>query len=588
MVSGPTLPIVEPAAPNAPLDLIPVRRLNEFTYCPRLVYLEWVQGEWAENVETLEGTFGHRNVDKPDRKQFDAPTPAAEPDATSPDRIHARSLMLSAPGEGLLANLDLVEVEGKSATPVDYKRGTVPDNDEESYEPERVQLCAQGLILRENGFESHEGVLYYIASRKRVTIPFTDELISRTRQLAAEFRSTAEAGRIPPPLVDSPKCPRCSLVGICLPDETNLLRSLDIPHTLDDEPAEEAVEPEVPAGVRRLLPARHDALPLYLQDHGLSLTKSGDVLIVKKKGDQVQSVRLKDVSQVCIFGSIYVTEPALRELALRGIPICHFTYGGWFYAQTTGLTHKNVELRLRQYAAAGDASLSLELAKQFVVGKIRNCRTLLRRHLEAADKEKLLYQLNDYARKAAACDSLASLLGIEGTAARVYFSGFAQLLRGDESFDIDGRNRRPPKDPVNALLSFLYSLLTKDLTIAASAVGFDPYLGVYHQPRYGKPALALDLAEEFRPLIADSTVLTLINNGEVNRDDFINRAGATSMTDSGRRAVMSAYERRMQSEVTHPLFGYRISYRRLLEVQCRLFARTVTGEFPEYPAFTTR
>jgi CRISPR-associated protein Cas1 len=202
--------------------------------------------------------------------------------------------------------------------------------------------------------------------------------------------------------------------------------------------------------------------------------------------------------------------------------------------------------------------------------------------------EKILYQLNDYARKAEACESLESLLGIEGTAARVYFSGFKRLLQEDGSFDIEGRNRRPPRDPVNALLSFVYSLLTKDLTVTVNAVGLDPFLGVYHQPRYGKPALALDLAEEFRPLIADSTVLTLINNGEVTRNDFLERAGAVTLTDAGRKAVMGAYERRMESEVTHPLFGYRASYRRLLEVQCRLFARTLSGEVAEYPVFTTR
>jgi CRISPR-associated protein Cas1 len=586
MIAGPSLPI--PDQTSAPeRDLIPVRQLNEFAYCPRLGYLEWVQGEWAENLETLQGSFGHRNVDKPTRKQFEA-----SDESTPADPIHARSLMLSAPGEGLIANLDLVELEGKTATPVDYKRGTVPDNDERSYEPERVQLCAQGLILRENGYTCTEGVLYFIASRQRVTIPFTDELIARTRELAINFRATAEAGRIPPPLVDSPKCPRCSLVGICLPDETNLLRSLDLSHSLDGDAPETAastIEESPPAErVRRLIPARHDALPLYLQDHGLSLTKSGDVLVIKKKGIEIRKTRLKDISQVCVFGSAAVTEPALRELAIRGIPICHFTYGGWFYAQTTGLTHKNVELRLRQYAAAGDPGRALALSRQLVIGKIRNCRTLLRRHLESADKPKLLYQLNDYARKAAVCEESASLLGIEGMAAKVYFSGFARLLHGDDSFDIEGRNRRPPRDPVNALLSFLYSLLTKDLTVTVNAVGFDPYLGMYHQPRYGKPALALDLAEEFRPLIADSTVLTLINNREVVAGDFIRRSGAVTLTDAGRRAVMSAYERRLQSEITHPLFGYRISYRRLLEVQARLFARTVSGELPEYPAFTTR
>jgi len=610
--------------------------LNEFTYCPRLGYLEWVQGEWAENIETLEGTFGHRNVDQPDRKSFDAPekvdegasdkgqvTSEADQDGnpSSPQlsslnpqplpSIHARSLTLSAPAEGILAKLDLLELDGTSATPVDYKRGKLPDVPEGAYEPERVQLCAQGLILRANGFDAREGILYFIESRRRVVIPFTDELIARTRQLVIQFRQTANAGRLPPPLEDSPKCPRCSLVGICLPDETNLLLRMgqrgsdkgqvasDKEETLNETTSDSSLEPLPPdtsPPVRRLLATRHDALPLYLQDYGLSLGKSGERMVVKKKGEEIKTVAIKDISQVCLYGNINVTEPAVRDLATRGIPICHFSFGGWFYAVTTGLVHKNVELRIRQFEVAAQPAPSLELARQFIIGKIKNCRTLLRRHLPDEGstspattlRDKLLWQLHEYAHKAANVTSAESLLGIEGTAARVYFSGLKQLLKGDGSFDIDGRNRRPPRDPINALLSFLYSLLTKDLTITLQAVGFDPLLGFLHQPRYGKPALALDLAEEFRPLIADSTVLSLVNNREVQAHDFLCRAGAVALTDAGRRAVMAAYERRMQTEITHPIFGYKISYRRVLEVQARLLARTVLGELPEYPSFQTR
>jgi len=224
--------------------MIFVRMLNEFTYCPRPGYLEWVEGEWASNLETMEGTFGHRRVDQEpkrakrkaesgERKAAEANDQCSNPnvqetqnDAEKP--IHTRSLMLSAPSEGLLAKLDLLELEGMTATPVDYKRGKVPNIPEGAYEPERVQLCAQGMILRDNGFQCDRGVLYFIGSKKRVTIEFSDELIQRTRHLRDEFRRTAAAGVIPPPLIDSPKCPRCSLVGICLPDETNLLQCIPI------------------------------------------------------------------------------------------------------------------------------------------------------------------------------------------------------------------------------------------------------------------------------------------------------------------------------------------------------------------------
>ena len=156
------------------------------------------------------------------------------------------------------------------------------------------------------------------------------------------------------------------------------------------------------------------------------------------------------------------------------------------------------------------------------------------------------------------------------------------------AFDFHGRNRRPPRDPVNALLSLAYSLLVKDLTIACYAVGFDPHMGFYHQPRFGRPALALDLMEPFRPLIADSAVLSAINTRMVTPKDFIQAGPAVSLTPEGRKNFYRAYELRMDAMVTHPLFDYRVSYRRLLEIQARLLARVLEGEIGSYPVFVTR
>jgi CRISPR-associated protein Cas1 len=200
-----------------------------------------------------------------------------------------------------------------------------------------------------------------------------------------------------------------------------------------------------------------------------------------------------------------------------------------------------------------------------------------------------LGQLSELAKAAEAERSIESLLGIEGTAARLYFSQFSLLLKNlPESFAFEERNRRPPKDPINALLSFLYALLVKDVTAAALAAGLDPYVGVYHRPGFGRPALALDLAEEFRPLIGDSTAMMAINNGELHKEDFISRAGGVSLTDKGRRKAIAADERRMTSELTHPLFRYKASYRRSLEIQARLLAAVLTGDVPSYRPLTTR
>lgn len=636
--------------PDLP-DMIPVRMLNEFTYCPRLGYLEWVEGEWAGNLETMEGTFGHRRVDqapKRAKRKSESEEPKADgandqtPNANdkSDDQnnpsIHARSLILSAPTEGLLAKLDLLELEGMEATPVDYKRGKAPNIPEGAYEPERVQLCAQGLILRANGFECNRGVLYFIASKKRVTIEFTEDLILRTRQLRDSFRTTASAGVLPPPLVDSPKCPRCSLVGICLPDETNLLQcGSTVPVEISSESVEAirpgATEHIAEPRVRKLLPANDDALPLYVQTQGAMVGKSGDRLTIKYKDEVLAERRLMDVSQVSMFGNVMISAQALRELTTRGIPVCHLTYGGWFHGLTSGLMHNNVELRIRQFEIAADPERSLKIARCFISGKIRNSRTLLRRHLPddslelvpvsgvASDlgydseaesspnaspgsdsrtvtfpftkqltRAELLSKLIDYRLKAERATSAETLLGLEGMAAKTYFAGLFELLNGRHDFDVNDRNRRPPKDPVNAVLSFVYALLVKELTVVLQGVGFDPMLGFFHRPRYGRPSLALDVAEEYRPLIGDSVALMAFNNGEVDHSSFLDRAGAVTLTESGRKSIIAAFERRLEQEVTHPTFGYRVSYRRILEVQARLLARTVTGELPEYVPFCTR
>jgi CRISPR-associated protein Cas1 len=553
-------------------DLVPVRMLNEHAYCPRLAYLEWVQGDFVDNAETVEGRFQHRNVDV---ERGDLPDPEEPPG----ERMHARSVMMSAPIVGLVAKMDLVEADGMFATPVDYKRGRAPDTDDQAWEPERVQICAQALVLEENGYKVERGVIYFVKSKQRVEVVIDADLRARTLALLAELRISADQPAPPPPLIDSPKCPRCALVSICLPDETNLLR----PGGRDGE-------------IRPLVPSRDDALPLYVQSPGAKIGKRGAELLVETRDGDKHSVRMADTSHVAVFGNVQISTQAIQELASQGISVAYLSSGGWFYALTRGMDHKNVDLRRRQFAAAADPQRSLEIARRLVTVKIRNCRTMIRRNAEAAPV-RALSRLKELANSAAEAGSLETLLGLEGTAARVYFETYSTLLgppanndRPAEnlSFDFDGRNRRPPKDPVNALLSFGYAMLAKDVTIALQVVGFDPFLGFYHQLRYGRPALALDIMEEFRPLIVDSVVMAGINTGAFRLSDFLRRAGSVALTPGGRGKFLRAYERRMDEEIAHPIFGYRISYRRTLEVQIRLLARYLTGEIDEYPPFATR
>jgi CRISPR-associated protein Cas1 len=558
-------------------DLLPARMLNEFTYCPRLAYLEWVQGEWADNADTLDGEYVHRNADRPDHRAIGMPGPD---EVAEEDRLHARSLRLESEELGVVAVVDIVEVEGQRATPVDYKKGAAPDIPEGAWEPERVQLCAQGLLLREAGFECDEGFLWYAGSRRRVSVRFDDALVARTRELIAGCRQMARGGAMPLPLVDSPKCPRCSLVGICLPDETHLLLQQA------DANASSADDPEPPTRPRTLLAPRPETIPLHIAEPGARVGKRGDRLVVELKDETLAEVRLKDVSELCLYGPVQVSTQAMHELLDRDIAVCYFTSGGWFRGIAHGMAHKNIELRIRQHAVAADPNQALCLARAFVAGKIRGGRTLLRRNLpEGGD---ILDSLAQAARDAERSESIGSLMGVEGMAAKRYFAAFATLFKDQRGIAFEGRNRRPPTDPVNATLSFLYSLLARELTAATLACGLDPYLGFLHQPRYGRPALALDLAEEFRSLLADSTALSLFNTGELTANDFVARAGAVALRPTGRKAVLKAWERRLLSEVIHPVFGYTASYRRILMIQARLLGRVLLGELPEYPAFKTR
>ena len=558
---------------NKDSELLPVRMLNEMVYCERLFYLEYVQGDFQDSAETIEGRYKHHNVDK---EKGELPNKSVLEEVDNNNVIHASSVLLSGEICKLIARMDLIEGIGKEVQPVEYKRGEPPDNSERVWPSDLIQVCAQAIILRENGFECNIGVVYYFGTKQRITVEITDELIKTTMSYVEKARTISTKKAIPKPLVDSQKCPKCSLVSICLPDETNSL--LNQKGEIDD------------TDVRRLYPARDDSLPVYVMDQGAIVGKKGEEIEIKLSGKVISRIRLMDTSQLSIFGNVQVTTQTIQELCRRGIPVCYFSFGGWFNGMTQGITHKNVNLRIHQYDIASDQKKALNISRKFVNGKIRNCRTLLKRNLKV-DSEKALEELKKYGDSALDASDLPMLLGIEGTAARIYFMHFADMFVQDISskkFDFQSRNRRPPKDPVNAILSYLYSILAKDITVILSAVGFDPFRGFLHQPKYGNPALALDLMEEFRPLIVDSTVIGLINNKEVSLSDFITRGDAVSMKDSTKKTILRAYERRMDTLITHPYFGYSISYRRNLEVQARLLGRVVSGEIKEYPIFYTR
>jgi len=663
---SPALPAADPLQVGNPKSQIengpiPARMLNEFVYCERLFYYEFVEGVFVESADTLRGGALHARVDSgsgalPKAAKGSAADSAAgpgdSPDASSAaanrkseienEVIHSRSVQMGSERLGVVAKMDLVEARAARANqngpadvstgetgdllaalevcPVDYKAGAPKEGQEanELWDTDKMQLGLQALILRDNGYTCNEGIIYYRTTKQRVRLAITSELETWILQKIAAARQVV-TGPIPAPLVNSPKCVRCSLATVCLPDETRmLLRARESVEALERESVglerqgnARTLQPsDAPTAPRRLIAARDDTRSLYLNTQGFRVGCKAEVLQVKDKDKLVEEVRLRDLSHVALFGNIQISTQAIQSLCEQEIPVTYFSMGGWFYGITRGHGLKNVFLRMEQFRSARDQTMCLSLARQFVHGKIRNHRTLLmRNHLEAP--EPTLLKLKRASEDALAAASIEELLGIEGAAASQYFQQFSGMIKimdelgraggppalsGDSpdsrqlafNFIFANRNRRPPTDPVNAMLSLAYSMLTKDCTLAALAVGFDPYVGFYHQPRFGRPALGLDLMEEFRPLVAESTVLSCINNRVVTEKDFVRAGQAVNLTAPGRKRFFQMYEQRMSSLITHPLFDYKVSYRRALELQARLLAKALTGEIPEYVPLLTR
>lgn len=562
-----------PAPPlAADVPPMPARMVNEFVYCPRLAWLMWTQAEWADSADTVDGRLVHRRADAPS-----APLPA--PDALEADAaaLSSRALTLSSTALGVIAKIDIAEAADAAVIPLDYKRGKRPHLAQGAYEPERIQVCLQALLLEEHGYRVPEGAIWYAESRERVRIVLDEALRAAALAAVSGLRLLVAQGHLPPPLADSPKCPRCALVAICLPDETAALTGSALAPRPIAVPAEETA-------------------PLIVQSQRARINKEGDTLRIADEEAGETVARLNEISDLVLFGNVNITTPALTALLERDIPVTFLSHGGWFRGIAHGLGHRNVDLRTAQYRVSFDDAACLRFARELVAAKIMNQRTILRRNAGAApDSEAALAHLMAARREAARAASAQTLLGIEGDAAAVYFRAFAALLRppahaGPEAagaalaaFRFDARNRRPPQDPVNAMLSLGYAMLARHLTVALASIGLDPWRGLYHAARYGRPSLALDVMEPFRPIIVDSVVLSVVNTGEIGAGDFVSAVTGTALTPAGRRRFIEAFERRLAQEVTHPLFGYRLSMRRLLLVQARLLSRFLLGELPAYP-----
>ncbi len=332
---------------------------------------------------------------------------------------------------------------------------------------------------------------------------------------------------------------------------------------------------------------------LFITTQGSYLNKDGACIAVQIDGRTVGKVPIHTVGGVVCFGNVLCSPFLLGHCAENGVTVSFFTENGRYLAAVQGPVSGNVLLRREQYRKADCPEASANLARSFVIGKILNGRTVLRRAARDRSDARLTQNADtlgaclDQVRQPLALDAAR---GVEGQAASLYFGAFDAMIGADKAaFRFTGRNRRPPLDPTNCLLSFLYSLLAHEIRSALEGVGLDPAVGFLHRDRPGRPSLALDMMEEFRPCIADRLALTLINRGQVTAKGFTTReTGAVVMDDDTRKTVLLAWQERKQEEIVHPFLEESMTVGLIWHMQARLLARTIRGELDAYPPFVVR
>jgi len=599
----------------------PCRGVAEHAYCPRLFYYMTVEGVFAPSADTEEGAGVHRRVDRPSAappppgafvaagssssdpstREGAAQEPADPP--ADPERPRSvRSLTLTSDRLALTAKLDLAEIHGARAVPVEYRKGR-PKRSGMSAEPvdelmeqarllpgpepwptDRVQLGLQVILLEEAGYTVPEAYLYYAAEKLKLRVQ-VDEALKQEALAELDAAKRAAAGPRPAPLVNDPRCPRCSLQPICLPDEINHQRLTSL--TTEGKEIDERLTP------RRLWPPRDDGIHVVLQRDGIRVGVRGQsVRITGREGEVVRDLPLANLESLALLGAVQVSTQALTVFADHEIPVAYLTAAGRLVAMMDPLGPTSAAVRAAQVRVLDQPARALELARAVTLAKISNQRTLLMRNhtdLPAGAASDLAESLESAER----ARSIDELRGHEGNAAAIYFRHFAGMFKPGAAevagrFEQHGRRRRPPRDPVNAVLSFGYSMLANECTAACRLASLEPTLGALHSTRPGRPALALDLMEPFRPLIADSVAVSAFNRGELVAGHFLDTAAGCALTDAGRKGFFSAYGRRMGTEVTHPVFEYRLNYRRMLMLHARLVAAWLLGEVPTLAFLTTR
>lgn len=527
-------------SPAAPVP-VTIGLVAHYLFCPRRAWLE-ASGERTDTRQMAVGTAAHARTDDP----------------SSGGATVLRAVDVNHEAWALVGRCDTIEQnDDGTLTVVEYKSTPVRRRTDVT-EPMRLQLALQVAALTATGYRVRDQYVYYTEHRRRVPVDLTAEDFEASHQLVETTRSALEATTAPPPLEDDPRCTRCSHISVCLPDERSL------------EPVR-----------RRIVVADPDNQIVHLATPGARASIRSGRMIVKKGDEELSSVPMERVQGLVVHGNVDLSGALIREVLWRQLSIVWCTGSGRVVGWASSTDAPNGTGRARQHAAD---DVALDLAREFISAKITNQATLLRRNGHAEDAIPGLRRLSRQANEAR---SVLEVYGVEGEAASIYFSRFDSMIRS-EGIVFTERSRRPARDPASAALNYAYSLLLGECIRALRACGLDPHIGFLHSSSRNKPALALDLLVEFRAPIADSTVIRALNNGELGTKDFVTRLGTCTLTEAGRKALIAGHERRVATEVTHPTFGYKVTWRRAIEVQARLVLGVLDGSQPSYVGIRTR
>ncbi len=538
--------------------LLPISHIAEIQFCERNFYYRMAQSAEDANEHVLKGRWDdEKRMQRVNLKRDSG--------------LQTRNVVVVSRGLGIIGAVDILEEIDDESHIVEFKKGVLQDHVNDD-----VQLCAQAMAWEDmTGGQMPFGYIYYHESHRRHQVWFTDDLRDKVLHTIERAQSILQTGEIPAPVNDA-RCDGCCLRERCLPDEVSFLNTLN-----KDLSGAKVVRPTPTSNLGRVL---------YVQDPGLYVKKEGRCLKITKDKAVVREIPIEVVDEVVSGTSVQWSSSALQLLSSEGIPLSFMTQYGRHAGAIQPAFSKNSLLRIRQFEFRS-SDRRYELAKAFSIGKLNNMRVLMLRHDRGAGivEEGAIQakgQISAALRKLKQVNTRDEILGYEGIGSRAYFERFALWIR--EPFQFSGRVRRPPTDPVNALLSLGYSLLMSSVQSAIQLVGMDPYIGFLHEAVYGRPALALDIMEEFRPIIVDSVVLRAVNQGVLAPNDFEANGSAVLLTDAGRKSFYQLFENRMKEELIHPLFGYHLTYRRLIELQVRFVAKVVTGEISEYVSLKVR